>query len=71
MGTGTGLSSSFIFKLSEIMKQWSGSGSSVLYLTTEREVKVESTGNRKDRDFLEIEMWMENVNHLKELSEEK
>lgn len=71
MGTDTGMSSSFVFKLSEIMKQWSGSGASVLYFTTEREVKVESSGNRKDRDFLEIEMWLEKVNHLKGLSEEE
>jgi hypothetical protein len=53
------------------MKQWCDSGSSVLYFTTEREVKVESSRNKKDRDFLEIEMWLEKVNHLKGLSEEK
>jgi len=45
-----------------------GEISSVLYLTTEKEVNVDDFKEKyKGRDFLEEKMWSEMVSRLKEL----
>jgi len=58
----------FVIELNDIMLGWAGSGSSVIYLTTEKEVKVNDFKKEyKGRDFREVKMWSQMVSRLKEL----
>ena len=51
-----------------IMLGWAGKGSPVLYLTTEKEVKVDVFKTEfKGCDFREEKMWSESLSRLKEL----
>ncbi|MCU0287469.1 MAG: hypothetical protein MUF15_13880 [Acidobacteria bacterium] len=64
----TGMSLSFTIRLNEIMKDWAEKGSSVLFLTQEREVKLDTVETLpKDMNFHEQDMWSKAVSRLKEL----
>lgn len=51
------------------MLHWASEGASVIYLTTEREIKQEDfeSGNKKP-DIIEKKMWPELLAHLKRMA---
>lgn len=58
----------FLTDLNDVMLGWSEEGSTVLYLTTEREIEFEQwKPDIRSRDFVKQAMWSEKVSHLKTL----
>ncbi len=56
----------FLIEINDIMLHWAGAGASVIYLTTEREIKQEDFDNgNMSRDIIEKKMWPELLSHLK------
>ena len=63
-----GMSLAFIIRLNEIMKDWVDRGAAVIFLTLDREIRVENAEIlAKDINFHEQEMWSITVSRLKEL----
>jgi ABC-type transport system involved in cytochrome c biogenesis ATPase subunit len=58
----------YIFELNDVMKDWSASGSAVIYLTTESEVNVKRYKAGLDRDVDKLEGWSSMVSELKKLT---
>jgi len=60
----------FLSEINDIMLHWASDGASVIYLTTEREIKQEDfeSGNKKP-DIIEKKMWPQLLSHLKGMAD--
>lgn len=69
MDVNSGMPPRFVFKLRTVFIEWKAAGSAVLYFTLDSEIKIERSHHRRDRDYLESELWCEQVKAVEDVDD--